>query len=99
MKAAMRATLRQNCRAGLVFRAVVSYIFAMSARIAVECLTCGHCGSLAERDLPRFGLHEDTSLVLVTRRLVCQECGGRSVRAFRYDPDSPPIVPEPAAEN
>ena len=67
---------------------------AMPLRIAVECLTCGHCGALSERDLPRFGLHEDTSLALLTRRLVCQECGGRSVRAFRHESDTPPIVPE-----
>ena len=62
-------------------------------RIAIECLTCGHCGSLAERELPRFGLAEDTSLVTLTKRLVCQECGSRSVRAFRYDPDAPPLAP------
>jgi hypothetical protein len=70
------------------------YIFRMSQRIAIECLSCGHCGSLAERELPRFGLAEDASLVLLTKRLVCQECGSRSVRAFRYDPDAPPIAPE-----
>ena len=63
-------------------------------RIAIECLTCGHCGSLAERELPRFGLTEDTSLVTLTKRLVCQECGSRSVRAFRYDPDAPPLAPQ-----
>ena len=63
-------------------------------RIAVECLSCGHCGSLAERELARFGLAEDASLVLVTKRLVCQECGSRSVRAFRYDHDAPPIAPQ-----
>jgi DNA-directed RNA polymerase subunit RPC12/RpoP len=61
-------------------------------RIAVECLTCGHAGSLDERELPRFGLAEDTSLVTLTRRLVCQECGSRSVRAFRTD-DAPPLAP------
>ena len=63
-------------------------------RIAIECLSCGHCGSLAERDLPRFGLAEDTSLVLLTKRLICQECGSRSVRAFRTDSDAPPLAPE-----
>jgi hypothetical protein len=62
-------------------------------RIAIECLTCGHCGSLTERELLRFGLAEHTSLVTLTKRLVCQECGSRSVRAFRYDPDAPPLAP------
>ncbi len=62
-------------------------------RIAIECLSCGHRSSLAERDLPRFGLAEDTSLVTVTRRLVCQECGSRSVRAFR-EADAPPLAPQ-----
>lgn len=62
-------------------------------RIAIECLTCGHLGSLDERDLPHYGLPEDTSLVTLTRRLVCQECASRSVRAFRYDPDAPPLAP------
>ena len=66
----------------------------MSQRIAIECLSCGHCGSLAERELPRFGLAENAPLVLLTKRLVCQECGSRSVRTFRYDPDAPPIAPE-----
>lgn len=66
----------------------------MSLRIAVECLSCGHCAMLAGRDVARFGMHEDTSLALVTKRLVCQECGGRSVRAFRHDPDAPPLAPE-----
>jgi DNA-directed RNA polymerase subunit RPC12/RpoP len=62
-------------------------------RIDIECLSCGHRGSLAQRELPQYGLAEDTSLVLVTKRLVCHECGSRSVRAFRYDPDAPPLAP------
>jgi hypothetical protein len=62
-------------------------------RIAIECLNCGHRGSMSDRELPRYGLAEDTSLVLVTKRLVCQECGSRGVRAHRYDPDAPPLAP------
>ena len=42
-------------------------------RIAIECLSCGHRGSMSDRELPRYGLAEDTSLVLVTKRLVCQD--------------------------
>ena len=67
----------------------------MSLRIAIECLRCGHCGSLAEEALPGFGLPKDASLVLVTKRLTCSECGSKSVRTFRYDTAAPPLVPEP----
>jgi hypothetical protein len=56
-------------------------------------VSCGHAGSLDERELPQHGLAEDTSRVLITRRLVCQECGSRSVRAFRFDPDARPLAP------
>ena len=70
------------------------HLHAVSQRIAIECLTCGHCGSLAAAELARFGLQEDASLVVLSRRLVCQECGSRSTRAFRYDPDGPPLAPE-----
>jgi hypothetical protein len=62
--------------------------------ISITCLSCNHTGTLDERELPQYGLAEDTSLVTLTRRLVCQECGSRAVRAFRYDPDAPPIAPE-----
>jgi hypothetical protein len=62
-------------------------------RIAIECLACGHAGSLDERELPHYGLAKDTSLVTVTRRLVCRECGSRSVRAFRTDSEAPPLAP------
>ena len=66
----------------------------MAHRIAIECLSCGHCGSIAETELPDYGYEENTSLVVLTRRFVCQECGSKSVRAFRYDTDAPPIAPE-----
>lgn len=70
-----------------------AYLFPMSVRIAIECLNCGHAGSLDERELPQHGLPEDASLVTLTRRLVCQECGSRAVQAFRFDTDAPPIAP------
>jgi hypothetical protein len=41
------------------------------ARIALECLTCGHRASLAEDDLPAYGLEPGTSLVTLTKRTVC----------------------------
>ena len=61
--------------------------------ISITCLSCNHSGSLDERELPQHGLAEDTSLVTLIRRLVCQECGSRAVRAFRTDPGAPPIAP------
>ena len=63
-------------------------------RFSIACLSCGHTGSLDDRELPQHGLPEDTSLVTLTRRLICQECGSRAVRAFRYDPDAPPLAPQ-----
>jgi hypothetical protein len=68
--------------------------FCLPMLISITCLSCNHTGTLDERELPQYGLAEDTSLVTLTRRLVCQECGSRAVRAFRYDPDAPPIAPE-----
>lgn len=62
--------------------------------ISVTCLSCSHANVLDERELPHYGLAEDTSLVTLTRRFVCQECGSRAVRAFRYDPDAPSIAPD-----
>ena len=56
-------------------------------RIGIDCLNCGHCGSLSERQLARFGLAPDASLVVLTRRLTCRACGGKAVRAFRYVED------------
>jgi len=35
----------------------------MSTRIAIDCLKCGHCTSVAEENLPYFGLEPNTSLV------------------------------------
>ena len=65
-------------------------------RIAIDCLSCGHCTSVAERKLPAFGLEPDASLVTLTRRLTCKECGSKAVRAFRYvdDAEGPPLVPQ-----
>ncbi len=62
--------------------------------ISIACLSCNHPGSLDERELPQHGLPESTSLVMLTKRLVCQECGSRAVRAFRSDPDAPPLAPQ-----
>ena len=67
----------------------------MSTRIAIDCLTCGHCASVSEEKLPYFGLEPNASLVTLSKRLVCKKCGSRSVQAYRYveDTDGPPMVP------
>ena len=75
----------------------------MKKRIAVDCLSCGHCRSFVEAELEHYGLSRDTSLVVLTKRLVCSECGSRSVLAFRFEDDgeqqkvlseSPSVVPD-----
>jgi hypothetical protein len=60
-------------------------------RIAIDCLNCGHCTSVAEEKLPAFGLEPKASFVTLTKRLVCKVCGSKSVEAFRYveDADGP----------
>jgi hypothetical protein len=65
-------------------------------RIAIECLNCGHCTSVAEEKLPAFCLEPKASLVTLTKRLICKVCGSQSVRTFRYDedPDGPTLVPK-----
>jgi hypothetical protein len=67
----------------------------VTTRIAIDCLKCGHATSLSEEKLPCFGLEPGASLVTLTKRLVCKECGSRSVQTFRYieDDDGPPLVP------
>jgi hypothetical protein len=64
-------------------------------RIAIDCLNCGHCASISEAKLPYFGLKPDTSLVTLTKRLTCKECGSKAVQAYRYidDADGPPLAP------
>jgi hypothetical protein len=65
-------------------------------RIAIDCLKCGHCTSIPEEKLSDFGLEPKSSLVTLIKRLVCKECGSKSVQTFRYveDTDGPPLVPE-----
>jgi hypothetical protein len=64
-------------------------------RIAMDCLRCGHCTSISEEKLLDFGLQPNTSLVTLSKRLVCKECGSKAVQTFRYvdDPDGIPLVP------
>jgi len=54
-------------------------------RIAIECLTCGHCASMAEEQLKAFRPKPDTPIAKFIRRLTCTECGSHSVRAWRYE--------------
>jgi len=63
-------------------------------RIAIDCLNCGHVGSLSEAALRNYGLEPDTSLVTLTKKFVCQECGSKAVRAYRYEDAAPPLAPK-----
>jgi RNase P subunit RPR2 len=55
----------------------------MRQRIVVQCLTCGHAGVLAESSLPRFGERPDAPIAKFVKRLTCEECGSRTVKAWR----------------
>ena len=52
--------------------------------------------SVAEDKLPYFGLTPDVSLVVLSKRLTCKQCGSKSVSTFRYDEDNdgPTLVPK-----
>jgi hypothetical protein len=63
-------------------------------RIAIDCLNCGHCTSVSQDKLSRFGLDPDVTLVTLSRRLICRECGSKAVRVFRTVEDSPALVPK-----
>jgi ribosomal protein S27AE len=56
-------------------------------RIAIDCLKCGHCGSMPQEALSQFGLEPSASITSFIKRLVCSKCGSQSVRAFRYVPE------------
>ena len=62
-------------------------------RIAIDCLNCGHVGSMSEAALQDYGFGPDTSLVTLTKKFVCQECGSKAVRAYRYEDEAPPLAP------
>ena len=47
----------------------------MQTRIAIDCLSCGHCASLSEEQLQQHGFEPGGSLVTLSKRLVCRECG------------------------
>ena len=63
-------------------------------RIAIDRLNCGHCTSVSQDKLPYFGLPADAPLATLTKRLVCRECGSKSVQTFRCVGDAPPIAPD-----
>ena len=63
-------------------------------RIAIDCLNCGHCTSVSQDQLSRFGLDPNVTLVTLSKRLVCKECGSKAVRVFRTVEDSPTLVPK-----
>ena len=75
----------------------------MRKRIAIDCLNCGHVATIAEAQMQEFGLEANTSLVVLTKKLVCKVCGSKAVRAFRFEDDeeqrellreSPPLSPK-----
>ena len=74
----------------------------MQKRIAIDCLNCGHFATIAESQMQEFGLEANTSLVVLTKKLVCKVCGSKAVRAFRFQDDeqrellreSPPLAPK-----
>jgi hypothetical protein len=55
----------------------------MAYWIVVQCLACGHVGALSESSLPRFGEKPDAPIAKFIKRLTCEECGSRSVKAWR----------------
>jgi hypothetical protein len=65
-------------------------------RIAIDCLNCGHCTSVSQAKLSHFGLDPNVTLVTLSKRLVCKECGSKAVRVFRYVEDGPALVPKGA---
>ena len=66
-------------------------------RIAIDCLSCGHCSSVSVDKLSYFGLPPDVSLVQLTKRLTCKECGSKAVQAVRYIEDAPDMAPKAPA--
>jgi hypothetical protein len=64
-------------RCCLLLRCVMAYW------IVVQCLACGHVGALSESKLPRFGEKPDAPIAKFIKRLTCEECGSRSVKAWR----------------
>jgi hypothetical protein len=55
----------------------------MKQWIVVQCLVCGHCGTLTEDILARFGEKPDAPIAKFVKRLRCEECGSKSVKAWR----------------
>ena len=56
-------------------------------RIAIDCLKCGHCTSIAEEKLVYFGIEPRCSLVRLSKRLVCKGVRQQAVQTFRYFED------------
>lgn len=51
--------------------------------IKVRCLNCKHVGHIAEDDLPDFGFKPDAPIALISKRLICRDCGSRAMSAVR----------------
>jgi hypothetical protein len=68
-------------------------VVALKTRIIVECLRCGHCGTIREHELPLYGEKPGAPIVSIIKRLVCHECGSQSVKAYRKVEDAGPLSP------
>ena len=53
-------------------------------RINIECLKCGHHGSMSEDELRKFGEKPDAPIAKFVKRLTCSKCKRGSVKAYRY---------------
>jgi hypothetical protein len=51
--------------------------------IKIECLQCGHEGTISESDLIAYGEKPDAPIAALSRRLICTACGSHSFRAYR----------------
>jgi hypothetical protein len=59
------------------------YVCRVKNIICIECLRCGHRAVMDRAVLERYGAPPDVPIARLSRHLVCQVCGARSIRAFR----------------
>jgi hypothetical protein len=57
----------------------------MKTQVCVQCLTCGHAGVIPEKNLAFYGEKPGAPIAAFVKRLTCQECGSRSVKAWREE--------------
>lgn len=57
----------------------------MATKVGVECLRCGHAGTISEAELQSRGFKPDAPLATISKRLICGECGSRAIKAWRFE--------------